>query len=81
VPCQERPGATGELLCHGLIQRNYGRLGNLVAVRVQPVVEFHLTLTEDCPSIVRAAVPGCTGTVAQRQRQPPETERSSSATT
>jgi len=45
------PGASWrnwELLCHGLIQRNYGRFGRLVAVRVQPVVEFHLTLTEDC---------------------------------
>jgi hypothetical protein len=43
------PWRNWELLCHGLIQRNYGRFGNLVAVRVQPVVEFHLTLTEDCP--------------------------------
>ena len=48
------PGASWrnwELLCHGLIRRNYGAYGNLVAVRVQPVVEFHLTLTEDCPGL------------------------------
>lgn len=48
------PGASWrswELLCHGLIHRNYGRYGKLVAVRVQPVVEFHLTLTEDCPGL------------------------------
>jgi hypothetical protein len=48
------PGASWrnwELLCHALIHRNYGRYGNLVAVRVQPVVEFHLTLTEDCPGL------------------------------
>lgn len=48
------PGASWrnwELLCHGLIQRNYGAYGSLVAVRVQPVVEFHLTLTRDCPAL------------------------------
>jgi len=48
------PGASWrnwELLCHGLIHRNYGRYGKLVSVRVQPVVEFHLTLAKDCPAL------------------------------
>lgn len=45
------PGAAWrnfELLCHALVQRNLGRFGQLVSVRVQPVVEFHLKLTSSC---------------------------------
>ena len=48
------PGATWrnwELLCYGLIRRNYGAYGTLVAIRAQPVVEFHLTLTKDCSAL------------------------------
>ena len=48
------PGATWrnwELLCYGLIRRNYGAYGTLVAIRAQPVVEFHLTLRKDCSAL------------------------------
>ena len=37
-----------ELLVRGLVQRNYGRFGQLRSVRQQPGVEFHLKLLQDC---------------------------------
>jgi hypothetical protein len=48
---QGSPWRNWELLCYGLVQRNFGRYGKLVAARVQPIVEFYLTLTEDCPGL------------------------------
>jgi hypothetical protein len=37
-----------ELLCRGLVQRNYGRFGQLRSRRQQPGVEFHMRLEQDC---------------------------------
>jgi hypothetical protein len=37
-----------ELLCRGIVQRNYGRFGQLRSRRQQPGVEFHLKLHTDC---------------------------------
>lgn len=37
-----------ELLCRGLVQRNYGRFGVLRSRRLQPGIEFHLQLESDC---------------------------------
>lgn len=37
-----------ELLCRALVQRNYGRYGQLRSRRNQPGVEFYLKLEEDC---------------------------------
>jgi hypothetical protein len=37
-----------EILCRAIVQRNYGRYGQLRSVRQQPGVEFHLRLHTDC---------------------------------
>jgi hypothetical protein len=37
-----------EILCRAIVQRNYGRYGQLRSVRQQPGVEFHLLLHTDC---------------------------------
>lgn len=42
------PKRNWELLCRGLIDRNYGRYGRLRSLRQQPGVEFHLLLEEEC---------------------------------
>ncbi len=42
------PQRNFDLLCRGLVQRNYGRYGQLRSRRQQPGVEFFLTLHTDC---------------------------------
>ena len=42
------PDRNFELLCRGLVQRNYGRFGQLRSRRQQPGIEFHLKLEADC---------------------------------
>lgn len=37
-----------ELLCRALVQRNYGRFGQMRSRRNQPGIEFHLKLDQDC---------------------------------
>ena len=37
-----------EILCRAIVQRNYGRYGQLRSTRQQPGVEFHLRLHTDC---------------------------------
>jgi hypothetical protein len=37
-----------EILCRAIVQRNYGRYGQLRSVRLQPGVEFHVRLHTDC---------------------------------
>ena len=42
------PNHNLELLCRGIVQRNYGRFGQLRSRRNQPGIEFHLKLEADC---------------------------------
>lgn len=42
------PDHNFELLCRALVQRNYGRFGQLRSRRNQPGIEFHLKLESDC---------------------------------
>jgi hypothetical protein len=42
------PDHNFELLCRALVQRNYGRFGQLRSRRNQPGIEFHLKLDQDC---------------------------------
>jgi hypothetical protein len=42
------PAHNLELLCRALVQRNYGRYGQVRSRRNQPGIEFHLRLEADC---------------------------------
>lgn len=42
------PTRNFELLCRGMVERNYGRFGQLRSHRQQPGVEFYMELDQDC---------------------------------